>query len=127
MPLTDYELTQTTLLVESRPLLGDFRPLDFSPGTLAAFHGTLCRHFANANPTQYTRASLDFRIGIGRFFDSNWTLRGTKSDHGRFVVECSSGDSAAREVSGGDVQELPLSPSEDAAPLRSPSQAEERE
>ena len=46
MPLTQYALTQATLWVESSPGAADFHPLDISYGSIAAFHGTLCRHHA---------------------------------------------------------------------------------
>ena len=89
LPLTDYALTRTALWVESAPGRGDFHPLDCpcDPGSLVAFHGTRCRHVAAPNPSPHTRASLDFRIGVGRFFDAKWVLNGTKHDHGRKFVQ----------------------------------------
>ena len=75
------------LWVESAPGRGDYHPLGagkaLRPGDIAAFHGTLCRHVAAPNRSAYTRASLDFRVGVGRFFDRTWVLNGTKNDHGR--------------------------------------------
>mmetsp|Transcript_44736 Transcript_44736/g.57296 ORF Transcript_44736/g.57296 Transcript_44736/m.57296 type:complete len:291 (+) Transcript_44736:87-959(+) len=87
LPLTDYSETQTALWVESEPGLGDFHPLDCKVGSMTAFHGTLCKHHAAANPTTFTRASLDFRVGVGKYFDSDWVLGGTKSDHGRIPIQ----------------------------------------
>lgn len=46
MPLTSYSLTRSTLWVESSPGASDYHPLDISYGSIAAFHGTLCRHYA---------------------------------------------------------------------------------
>eukprot|EP00415_Alexandrium_ostenfeldii_P004271 UN4271 len=73
MPLTDYSRTRTTLWVESRPDAGDFLPLEIEYGAIAMFHGTLCRHSVPPNTTHCTRVSLDFRIGVGAFFDPAWT------------------------------------------------------
>ncbi|CAE7469476.1 strG, partial [Symbiodinium necroappetens] len=70
MPLTDYNMTQATLWVESSPGAEDFQPLAINHGSIAVFHGTLCRHKVPANTSPFTRVSLDFRIGIGDFFDS---------------------------------------------------------
>ncbi|CAE7822854.1 eglS [Symbiodinium microadriaticum] len=69
MPLTDYNMTQATLWVESSPGAEDFQPLAINHGSIAVFHGTLCRHKVPANTSPFTRVSLDFRIGIGDFFD----------------------------------------------------------
>jgi isopenicillin N synthase-like dioxygenase len=87
LPLTPISLTRTALWVESEPGLGDYKELSLPPGEMAAFHGTLCRHHAEANPSTFTRASLDFRIGVGRYFDPAWVLRGTKADHGRIPIK----------------------------------------
>ena len=86
LPLTPISLTQTALWVESKPGLGDYEELLIPPGEMAAFHGTLCRHHAKPNPSTFTRASLDFRVGVGRYFDPTWVLRGTKADHGRIAI-----------------------------------------
>eukprot|EP00439_Symbiodinium_sp_Y106_P033489 s273_g4.t1 len=69
MPLTDYNMTQATLWVESSPGAEDFQPLAINHGSIAVFHGTLCRHKVPANTSPFTRVSLDFRIGVGDFFD----------------------------------------------------------
>eukprot|EP00445_Apocalathium_hangoei_P092473 CAMPEP_0204245478 /NCGR_PEP_ID=MMETSP0361-20130328/97652_1 /ASSEMBLY_ACC=CAM_ASM_000343 /TAXON_ID=268821 /ORGANISM="Scrippsiella Hangoei, Strain SHTV-5" /LENGTH=355 /DNA_ID=CAMNT_0051218683 /DNA_START=46 /DNA_END=1114 /DNA_ORIENTATION=+ len=77
MPLTNYsEFTRATLWVESRPDVGDFQPLAIDYGSIAMFHGTLCRHHVPANASTFTRISLDFRIGVGDFFDPDWQLQG---------------------------------------------------
>mmetsp|Transcript_44881 Transcript_44881/g.80833 ORF Transcript_44881/g.80833 Transcript_44881/m.80833 type:complete len:264 (-) Transcript_44881:29-820(-) len=84
MPLTNYtEMTRTTLWVESAPNLADFRPLDIDYGNIAMFHGTLCNHRVPANASKFTRVSMDFRIGIGDFYDKEWALQGLKGEHGR--------------------------------------------
>eukprot|EP00931_Biecheleriopsis_adriatica_P047562 TRINITY_DN27422_c0_g1_i1.p1 TRINITY_DN27422_c0_g1~~TRINITY_DN27422_c0_g1_i1.p1 ORF type:complete len:256 (+),score=38.98 TRINITY_DN27422_c0_g1_i1:92-859(+) len=87
MPLTNYsEMTQATLWVESRPDAGDYEPLAIDYGSIAAFHGTLCRHKVPANSSAFTRISMDFRIGVGEFFDKDWHLEGVKHVHGRREV-----------------------------------------
>jgi len=83
LPLTDYAKTGTTLWVESAPNLGDFHPLEITHGSIACFHGTLCRHSVPANTSPKTRVSMDFRIGIRPYFDPAWTLKGIDHDHSR--------------------------------------------
>lgn len=79
-PLTSYELTSTTLWVESAPGAADFHPLEVGVGEVAAFHGALCRHRAPPNASAHTRVSLDFRVGVGPFFDPAVPV-GTKATH----------------------------------------------
>jgi hypothetical protein len=86
MPLTDPALTQTTLWVESRPDLTDFHPMNLTHGEIGAFHGTLCHHHVPPNTSACTRVSLDFRIGIGCYFDVDWQLRDAKAQHTRRQV-----------------------------------------
>ena len=38
----------------------------------ARFHGTDVRHHVPPNNSQCSRVSLDFRIGLGRFYDPKW-------------------------------------------------------
>ena len=83
MQLTDPEQTQTTLWVESEPGSADYRPLHVAREEIAAFHGTLCMHHVPPNTSPCTRVSLDFRVGIGGYFDPNWTLREAKAQHTR--------------------------------------------
>ena len=83
MPLTDYEMTQTTLWVESSPGAADFSPLTINYGQVAVFHGSLCHHYAPINSTRHTRVSLDFRIGVGEYFDPNWELQSARGKHPR--------------------------------------------
>jgi len=84
MPLTNYsQMTQTTLWVESQPDADDYQPLAIDYGSIAMFHGTLCRHKVPANSSSFTRISMDFRIGIGEFYDRDWHLDGVKMEHGR--------------------------------------------
>lgn len=86
MPLTDPELTQTDLWLESEPGKEDYEPLGVKLGEIAAFHGSSCMHYVPANSTVYTRISLDFRVGVEEYFDPNWKMRGTISDHIRRKV-----------------------------------------
>ena len=86
MPLTALDATQTSLCVESEPGRRDFHPLQVTYGEIARFHGTLCRHHAPPNRSSCTRVSLDFRVGVGRFFDPHWQLRGAKAQHTRVEV-----------------------------------------
>lgn len=83
LPLTDYSLTRTCLWVESSPGSEDFHPVDVPYGFFLAFHGSLCRHHVPPNPSSYTRVSMDFRVGVDRFFDSTWHLKTAKAQHGR--------------------------------------------
>ena len=52
-------------------------------GEIGVFHGSVLRHHVPPNRSPYTRASLDFRVGVAGHFDPTWSLRGTKEDHGR--------------------------------------------
>lgn len=86
LPLTDHSLTRTALWVESSPGAGDYHPLDLGYGEAAVFHGTLCRHFAPPNGSACTRVSLDFRIGIGGYFDPDWALESVRAQHTRKAI-----------------------------------------
>jgi len=86
MPLTDHKRTQTTLWIESQPDRGDYKPLDITYGEIGIFHGTLCRHHVPMNTSDFTRVSMDFRIGLGDYFDPDWQLEGVKHVHGRKEV-----------------------------------------
>lgn len=108
LPLTEYSETRTALWIESQPGLEDFHPLDSKVGTMTAFHGTLCKHHAEANPTVYTRASLDFRVGVGKYFDPQWVLRGTKSDHGRIPIRGRRREPPVERAEA--AEEVPLNP-----------------
>ncbi|CAK9005947.1 unnamed protein product [Durusdinium trenchii] len=83
MPLTNYDRTKTTLWVESKPNANDFHPLSLDVGKIAMFHGTLVRHYAPPNSTTFLRVSMDFRVGVGRYFDPDWKLEGLQHYHGR--------------------------------------------
>jgi len=83
MPLTDPDTTQTDIWAESGPGVGDFTPLGARLGQAVAFHGSSCVHYVPPNPTRFTRVSLDFRVGIDKYFDPEWKMRGTKRDHNR--------------------------------------------
>lgn len=65
MPLTEFVLTQTALMIESEPGKADFHPIDLGYGEMLSWYGTACRHFAPANSSSHTRVSLDFRVAIG--------------------------------------------------------------
>lgn len=83
MPLTNYSnMTRTTLWVESEPDVGDYSPLEVDFGSIAVFHGTLCRHHVPPNSSSFTRVSMDFRVGIGVFYDSSWLPEDVKVRHG---------------------------------------------
>ena len=86
MPLSDPSLTKTDLWSESQPGKGDYLPLGANLGECVSFHGSSCKHFVPANKSVYTRVSLDFRVGVKPYFDSEWKMFGTKSDHTRQKV-----------------------------------------
>ncbi len=83
MPLSDPKLTKTDLWSESVPGKEDYEPLGAKLGEIVAFHGSSCKHFVPRNETQFTRVSLDFRIGCEPFFDPKWQMPGTVADHTR--------------------------------------------
>ena len=84
------------------PLEERLHPLEVDYGTIAAFHGALCRHRAPPNASPYLRASLDFRVGVGRFFDPDWRLPGVKAQHGwrRWTTGAGVGAGAAASPAG---------------------------
>ena len=86
LPMTCMERTRTTLWAESAPGAADDRPLVAALGEAVAFFGTGCRHQVPANPSDCTRVSLDFRVGVEGHFDPHWSMRGTRSDHSRAVI-----------------------------------------
>lgn len=86
LPLTDVARTRTTLWAESAPGAADDQPLDATLGEAVAFFGTGCRHHVPANPSDCTRVSLDFRVGVEGHFDPKWSMRGTRADHSRAQV-----------------------------------------
>jgi hypothetical protein len=87
IPLTDRSLTGVDLHCESDANVGDYQPLGVDLGHWASFHGSSCRHFVNRNESVYTRASLDFRVGVSPFYDDSWMMVGTSHDHLRRKVE----------------------------------------
>jgi len=87
IPLTSPLLTETTLWTESSAGIGDYHALHAQLGEIICFHGSTCRHFVPPNATRHTRVSLDFRIGIEGYYDSQWSMRGTISDHKRKIIE----------------------------------------
>jgi len=103
LPLTDPELTRTTLWVESHEGAADDAPLDVGYGEIAAFHGSVCSHHVPANESRHTRVSLDFRVGVEGFFDPHWSMKGTKEDHGRRKVVV---DASTDERRGGTFDHL---------------------
>lgn len=87
VPLTDRTLNNVDLHCETKKGTQDYHPLPAMPGQIISFHGSSCKHYVNANKTQYTRVSLDFRVGVEGFFDPFWQMQGTTDDHGRHEVE----------------------------------------
>jgi hypothetical protein len=83
VPLTDRTLTGVDLWSETTFQADDYRPIEASIGEGISFHGSSCRHYVNANGSNNTRVSLDFRIGVQGFFDPFWQMKGTTDDHGR--------------------------------------------
>ncbi|CAL1157394.1 unnamed protein product [Cladocopium goreaui] len=77
---------RTTLWLESSPGQGDFHALRLEPGHVARFHGTNVRHHVPPNKSQCSRVSLDFRIGVGRFYDPKWRLEGVQHYHPRRII-----------------------------------------
>ena len=86
IPLTDRTLTGVDLWCERSFQSNDYHPIEAKIGQGISFHGSSCRHYVNANSTNNTRVSLDFRIGIQGFFDPFWQMKGTTDDHGRREV-----------------------------------------
>lgn len=97
LPLTSSK-TGVDLFCESAHGKGDYRPLkaEYSVasqeaagegvGEIVVFHGSSCRHYVNANHTDFTRVSLDFRVGVEGYFDPKWMMVGTTDDHSRRKV-----------------------------------------
>ena len=81
VPLTNRQLTGVDLYCESSSAVGDYNPIPVLIGEVASFHGSSCRHFVNANSSEYTRISFDFRVGVKGFFDPEWEMKGTNDDH----------------------------------------------
>lgn len=86
IPLTDRILTGVDLWSETTYQSDDYHPIKAKVGQGISFHGSSCRHYVNANATNNTRVSLDFRIGVQGFFDPFWQMKGTTDDHGRREV-----------------------------------------
>ena len=86
IPLTDRSLTGVDLWSESSFERDDYHPIPAKVGQAVSFHGSSCRHYVNANSSNNTRVSLDFRVGAQGFFDPYWQMRGTTDDHGRQEV-----------------------------------------
>ena len=83
LPLTDRTLTGVDLWSESSFQANDFAPISATMGQVVSFHGSSCRHNVNPNQSEFTRVSLDFRVGVEGFFDPYWQMEGTTDDHGR--------------------------------------------
>jgi len=86
LPLTDRNATGVDLWCESSFKQGDYHPLAVNYGEVVSFHGSSCRHYVNANLSNKTRVSLDFRVGVQGFFDTQWQMTGTTDDHNRRAV-----------------------------------------
>jgi len=87
IPLTNRLDTGVDLYVESIEDKGDYEPLKTDVGYASSFFGSGCSHFVNENKSQFTRVSLDFRVGIEPFFDPVWSKVGTRDDHLRRCIE----------------------------------------
>lgn len=83
IPLTNRDETGVDLWCESEHMRNDFHAIFARPRQLVSFHGSSCRHYVNANSSQSTRVSMDFRVGIQGFFDHEWEMMGTTNDHTR--------------------------------------------
>jgi len=81
IPLTDRGLTKVDLHCESEKGIGDYHPIAAALGEIISFHGSSCKHFVNPNESEFTRVSIDFRVGVQGFFDQHWQMRGTTDDH----------------------------------------------
>ncbi|KAL3827129.1 hypothetical protein ACHAXA_002364 [Cyclostephanos tholiformis] len=86
LPLTSRRKTGVDLFCESKSGAGDYRPLQVEYGEVVSFHGSSRRHYVNPNRSLWTRVSLDFRVGIGGYFDPDWQMNGTTNDHNRRKV-----------------------------------------
>ena len=62
---------------------GDFAPLDVNLGKVGVFFGILNKYFVPVNVADKTRVSIDFRVGVEGWFDKEWSMKGTKSEHKR--------------------------------------------
>lgn len=83
IPLTDRALTTVDLWSETTFQQDDYHLIPAGLGEVVSFHGSSCRHFVNANASNNTRVSIDFRVGVEGFFDPYWQMKGTTDDHGR--------------------------------------------
>ena len=87
LPLTDPKATSTTLWVETEVEGGEYKALECGVGEVAAFWGTILRHYVPCNESGRSRVSIDFRVGVEGHFDPEWSMKGTVDDHNRRVVE----------------------------------------
>jgi hypothetical protein len=86
LPLTDRALTKVDLYCETEKGREDYHPVPAKSGEIISFHGSSCKHYVNPNGSDFTRVSMDFRVGVSEFFDPYWQMRGTTDDHGRQEV-----------------------------------------
>ena len=61
LPLTQATGTNS-LYAESQPGKGDFSPFELQYGECQRFWGARCMHYTEANDTDITRVSIDFRV-----------------------------------------------------------------
>ncbi|KAL9184364.1 LOW QUALITY PROTEIN: hypothetical protein ACHAXT_002450 [Thalassiosira profunda] len=74
-------------LLTSLKWTSDYHPLKADLGEVVAFHGSSCKHYVNSNHSLWTRASLDFRVGVQESgYDPDWQMLGTTNDHTRRKV-----------------------------------------
>jgi len=86
IPLTDRQWTGVDLWSEEVPEQEEYHPIPANLGQAISFHGSSRKHYVNANASNHTRVSLDFRVGVQGFFDPYWQMKGTTDDHGRKEV-----------------------------------------
>jgi len=71
--------------VESFPGIGDYSPMEGSPGDLFMWDGNRCSHFNKANQTGKTRISFDFRVIPNKFYNPNYEASSVTKGK-RFII-----------------------------------------
>lgn len=62
LPISDHVGNNNSLWVETKPNAGDFAPINIEYGQFYRGYLNQCMHYTNANDTDYTRVSIDFRV-----------------------------------------------------------------
>ena len=80
-----------TVWVESKPGVGDFKPLNLKQGEYVQFNGNKCIHGNKDNDTGLTRISFDFRILPLKYYtpgkNNNSATKGNKFEIGEYYKE----------------------------------------